>query len=331
MTETSQPLYLQIHLRLLHAISSSGSLKNRMIKESVLARHFGVSREPVRRALEMLEEENLIEATGSQGFHIIEQPNTSAGSDTADETTKPESIFDLLPGAVERSSSALKIYSRVESDVINQAVLGDFAIVTTQLAEHYDISRTVAKEVLTILKSNGIVQQSSSGKWLIPKLSERSVTDTNGIRLRLEPFAIESAALTIPSSLVKLQLALHKKSELIDAGELTAVQLSALEKGVHETILAHCGNTRLVELLKLCSIVQSFNANFYEKFGSDFTFIPEHIEILEAIEARDPQAAAISLSHHISLSTKKTINRLNQYREMHDGKLLPFASIEEDA
>lgn len=329
MNDVSQPLYLQVYYCLLNAINSNTNLRVAPIKETVIARHLGVSREPVRRALEMLSDTDFLRPAGNQGFTLTSTNNKIQEQD-AEPLPPVADIRSLLPNHLNRASVSSKLYPQVESDLIQQSISGKALIISAKLADHYGVSRTIAKDLLNRLKVNGIVGQTVTGKWLLPAFSEKSITDTNEIRLQLEPFALQLATDHVPTELVQRHIKLHKEAATLPPRGLTASHLSDLERSVHQTLLLHCGNNRLVELLRTCSVVQSFNAMFYERFGSEFSFIDEHIEVLEAVASSDARAASISLSHHISVSTANTIRRLDQYREAKVETRLPYTTDTHD-
>ena len=317
--EGEYPLYMQIYFRVLDSITSSRIPAGGLLKESAFARHFGVSREPVRRAFEMLREADLIAPVAGQGYMVrgdsAEKQQLDAGL--------LESVQSLDGAGVLRPAPKWRqIYPRVLRDLIRQAVHGGCPIVPAQLADYYSVSRTVAKELLSALMANGLVEQDNQQKWFLEHFSENLIRDMNEVRRQLEPHALRRAFGSLPSLLVDQLISRHRHVAT-RLPEVYASTFFELEQGLHESLLSHCGNNVLMAALRKSAIVRSFNDHYYDLHRPEDSCVYEHLVVLEAIKAGDQEAAIAALDYHINRSTENTINRLRHFRANHEPEGLP--------
>lgn len=62
------------------------------------------------------------------------------------------------------------------------------------MAEHYDVSRTVARDVLSRLQERGLVRKNQSSHWVAGPLTAKDIHELYELRSALEPLALRSVA-----------------------------------------------------------------------------------------------------------------------------------------
>ena len=86
-----------------------------------------------------------------------------------------------------------RIYPDVEHAVAACLAYGRFLLNESALAEHYDVSRTVAHEVLTRMERTGLIPQDVNKRWYAGPLTAERLSEHFEMRWLLEPAALGQA------------------------------------------------------------------------------------------------------------------------------------------
>lgn len=207
-----------------------------------------------------------------------------------------------------RSPMGAEIYQALLSRIL-VADLGPGARLTIDaLAREFGVSQTPVREALHRLDAEGIVVRNHlSGYRVGPTLTSRQFEDLVEVRLLLEPAAARRAAERMePSdvqSLIPLADDMRRLDRESDQPDRYA-QYSVADGGFHDTIAAGCGNTYLRDsLVRLHPHVHLFRLSRSALVTADA--IDEHQAIIDAIAARDPDAAAYAMRLHIEASSRR--------------------------
>ena len=118
----------------------------------------GVTRNPVRQALRELENEGLVARFDGRGM--------LAGG--ASETPLRQPLTPAMLGLGDESEPVRKaqgwehIYHAVEHDVVHLSVFGAYRLNEVELARHFGVGRTAARDVLLRLEGLGLVGRTSA-------------------------------------------------------------------------------------------------------------------------------------------------------------------------
>ena len=168
--EGQAPRYAKIQESLRDAILSQRLPPSLVLLEGPLARMYGTSRGPVRKALELLHQEGLISRFEGRGFLATPEPETV--------TPERQTLTPEMLGLAADYKSQLdarpisdRIYAEVEEAVATCLAFGHFRIVETTLSEYYGVSRTVARQVLGRLRNQRLVEKDNYSHWLAGPLT----------------------------------------------------------------------------------------------------------------------------------------------------------------
>jgi len=169
-----------------------------------------------------------------------------------------------------------------------------------ELAEEFGVSRMPIREALVLLNYEGLViLEPRRGAWVAP-LSLRTVDESYGLRLSLEPKAIE---LSVPSldddDLADLQQILTRM-ETAEANN-QAERFVTLNSTFHLKLRSQCPWPKLLSFLDvLWKGFPPLTPQFVDQqMAQDHN---EHRLLLEAAMARDGQQAADLMAQHIRRS-----------------------------
>ncbi|MBN9025973.1 MAG: GntR family transcriptional regulator [Rhizobiales bacterium] len=308
------PAYASIAERLRLGIESGSLPQGAVLLEGPLASIFGSSRSPVKQALAQLEEEGLLRRFDGRGLLVGATGEPKRLKITAE-------MFDLDAAAMPAAKHFAwqSLYYDFEREVILRSVFGRFRVNELALARHFDVGRTVARDLLIHAQQVGIVAKGEKSHWWIIPLDEARFQDLYDLRILLEPAALETAVGAIPPSVLSA-MAGRLEDGIHHAGDAGIAELDVLEEELHIGCLSYGRNPEIVEALKRtrCILVSGkhFQVALQRQPFFD-SFMEEHLEIMQAIGRRDVAAAKHLLKAHLLASSEKAAERLAAFRATH--------------
>jgi DNA-binding GntR family transcriptional regulator len=272
--------------------------------EAQLVTRFGVSRAPVRQALARLAEQGLVSYEPRRGY-IVEPGSQERAQATGIEA--PPATPEM--GGLGARHIWQSIYSDVESTIISRIPFGDWHVPETALANHFDVSRTVVRDVLARLQSQGLVHM-DGGRWIAPGLTTRRVDELYRLRAILEPAALVEAADQLPPTFAERLLAAH---EAAASSPPDSDGLDALETNLHVDLLAYCNNNALLQAIRQPQSLLVAHRFLYVKTRELYAsepFIDEHAAILNALIEKKLGDAAELMQRHLMGSRKRAMDRI---------------------
>ncbi|WP_029074738.1 GntR family transcriptional regulator [Kaistia adipata] len=310
------PAYASITERLRRGIESGGLPEGAVLLEGPLASIFGSSRSPVKQALQLLEEEGLLSRFDGRGLLV-------GTGDVPKRIKISADMLDMEAGAAPppKHFAWQSLYYDFEREVILRSVFGRFRVNELALARHFDVGRTVARDLLIHAQQVGIVAKGEKSHWWIIPLDEARFHDLYELRMLLEPAALGAAIGKIPPDVLAAMIA-HLEAGLrgeVD-GDAGSAELDVLEEELHIGCLAYGGNPEIVEALKRtrCILVSGKHLQVALQREPFFdSFMEEHLEIMRAIGRQDVATAKHLLWQHLLASSEKAAERLAAFRSSH--------------
>ncbi len=314
------PAYRRIADLLESAIMDGGIPAGALVKISDVAKLFGASRSPVKQAFAILEEGGLVHPHDGQGFvvagaqapirHVLTPENLGLAEE------------DIMPAV----SAADELYFRMEREIILHSMSNALRINELALARHYDIGRTLARDLIFRAQKAGIVTRGSGGHWQIVPLDEQRCHNLYELRRVLEPIALRAAAPFIP--VAKLKAMQRRLENALDAmPDVSIRELDRLESDLHATCLSFCPNGEFLEVLMRASPTY-ICGKYLEVILRDNpiieSFMHEHLVVIGALLRGQNDAAAQALERHISQSTDQIGERLSRFLALKTPPNVPF-------
>jgi DNA-binding GntR family transcriptional regulator len=284
-------------------IDDGSILPGTRLTESGVAAQFGISRAPARRALSELEDSGRIVKSPGRGYAVPGDEDRKA----VRATSGPDEDLRLVS-----LSSWERIYGEVEDEIIGRISFASWRVNEAELARHYGVSRTVARDVVARLQQRGMVRKDERSRWFAPALSPEHVSELYELRSILEPVALKKAApLIAPGFLARMRANLESAMEHAD--EIEGPMLDRLEKEMHVDLLGHCRNQTLMQAMALPQsllIAHRFLYRWTPRLFESEPFLPEHVEIVDHLEAGRIEAATEALRRHLLVSRDRALARV---------------------
>ncbi|GAA4672152.1 GntR family transcriptional regulator [Phytohabitans rumicis] len=194
------------------------------------------------------------------------------------------------------------------NDVLEQlraAILrGEYAprqrLIETDLVKQYDTSRFVLRNALTRLASEGLVELQPNRGASVREISVEEAIEITEIRRAVEGLVAARAAQRITDDQIAELRAL--------GGEMTAaieradmLRYSELNAQLHSKVRAiaqHAPATRIIDQLNAQMVRHQFRLSLVP--GRPTVSLPEHLAIIEAVCARDPDSAERAMRVHLT-------------------------------
>jgi len=303
----SPPLYLSIHAQISEKIARGALRKGDVIKEGPLASIFGVSRAPVRRALHMLSDEDLLQPANGQGFVV----GRGDEEGTLTQTQLEEVFQNGSEAKVGREATWESIYDSVLLDVTNCLPFGTFRISEAAACEHFSVSRTALREGLRKLQDNGFLEKSNRSHWIAGPLTARDVHEAFEVRSLLEPAAFRQSAALIDKATVQ-SMRQQVSDAMSDLETATAEDVEGIEDDLHRELLKKCSNARLIDAIERNQFPFIVNRIFRRNFGvkPDQSALEDHAQILDQLLKNQTDVACTMLEAHLESAEKNTLAKL---------------------
>lgn len=273
-----------------------------VLYESRAAAQFGISRAPVRHALEQLAAAGAIRHAAGRGYVVI------------DAAALPKSgRAPSAPMVLNSAASWERIYKEVETEIVVRSAFCAWRVVESDLARYHGVSRTVARDVLVRLQRFGVVKKDGKSRWYAPGLSRAYIAELYEMRRVLEPAALAAAAPHLPHERIR-SLRANLEDATARADRLDGPALDRLETELHVELLSYCPNRTMIDALhgyRSLLIAHSFLYQSGPQLYALEPFLPEHLEVAARLEAGHVGEAAQALARHLRLSLDRAAARLD--------------------
>jgi DNA-binding GntR family transcriptional regulator len=260
-----------------------------------LADQFGVSRSPVREAMEVLEERGVVQRIPNRGYFIKKAQDF--GDTRGDSGSNP---FDQPND-----------YQKVAADWLSDEIPGE---VTEQfLRERYGLTKTQLSDILLRASREGWVERKQGYGWRFLPVAKTAETFEQIYRFRM---LIEPAAMLEPSFMVDMKIIAEQREiqqRMLDRDIEVLPGEKLLDNGslFHEELIKMSGNPffhqALVRINRMRRLMEYRSRVDRRRL---YTQCSQHIEILDLLRKGNVMDASFLMRKHLggALATKSPID-----------------------
>ncbi|SFJ18920.1 DNA-binding transcriptional regulator, GntR family [Bradyrhizobium sp. cf659] len=222
-------------------------------------------------------------------------PRRPSSARKASSRQQPASDLSVLLAPTEKSLSQLA-YERILDLLVKRELPAGTVMQERRLAEFLDISRTPIREALYRLETEGLVTRAPGNSLIVKEFSLGELIQILQVRQMLEA---EAAILSIDrisgKDLDDLEAHILR---LREHGDPQAAENREVDKRFHELLAEASGNAVLAGLIRDLRLkTQMFNlSRLPERFAPVHN---EHLAIIAALRAKDPNAVRAGVGAHI--------------------------------
>jgi DNA-binding GntR family transcriptional regulator len=204
------------------------------------------------------------------------------------------------------SSLGEDVYWQLRQEIVRGELRPNQPLAEIDIAERLNVSRTPVRESMQRLAADGLVV-SRRRRWLVYEHSKREIEEIYEVRLALEGYAARLASQRISDAQIE---ALERLREPAAAEGRLAARVEHNEI-FHNQLVTIAGNDRLASTLAHNRSF-AFNRQVASLYTPDDLAVSrtQHTRLIEAVLARDGDAAERTAREHIQSALEIIIARL---------------------
>lgn len=204
-----------------------------------------------------------------------------------------------LSGRIERARLSDSVYETLLDAILSGRLAPGSIVSEVSLAKQLDVSRTPVHDALRQLSKDGLVEQRAGRRAVIATFSKEDVYDIFEMRKLLESEAARRAATRIDrATLAELRATAEDLKGNRKAADWMTKWID-YDEAFHDAIAKASGSQRLwQDVVRYRLLHRGFN-KMSTNVDSLQQALAEHIAILDALEKRDPDAAAQNMLVHV--------------------------------
>ncbi|SFD83040.1 GntR family transcriptional regulator [Roseivivax sediminis] len=267
--------------------------------ETELGEIANVSRTVIRRCLSRLEERKVISWDGREK-RLLRRPTDADRVELADSRV-----------------STADLEQRFLDWVLRFDVPADTPLSVAELSRTFGVPQHELKEFLAGLSRFGLVARRRQGGWMLRGFTRDFAVELSDFRAVLELNAVEQAAEAPVDHPIWPRLEALRAEHLDLAARIDSDfhAFSKLDETFHKTINSVVRNRFIEEFQKVISLIFHYHYLWdkTEEKDRNAAAIAEHLAIIDALEARDADAAREAARRHLRTSKTTLLSSLRHH------------------
>jgi len=206
-----------------------------------------------------------------------------------------------------------RVYENLKLLIITGKLEPNRHLLEAELSEMTKISRAPIREALNILEKEGFVTIIPRKGAKVSRISKTEVENIWAIRSVLEPYAAKNASQKCKE---KELCEMENKLKKILKDPYNLANYLKTDLAIHELLYKNLGNKMFINILEMARQNSLRIRNFAagkSKFSKDMASsdTAEHLEIIKALQAHDPERTSAAVYIHIINSKQRIIQALD--------------------
>ncbi len=199
----------------------------------------------------------------------------------------------------QRNTLADTVYETLLESILSGQLMPGTVVSEVALAKKLEVSRTPVHDALRQLAKDGLVEQQPGKRAVIATFSRNDVFDIFEMRKILEAEAARRAASGLDKqSLARLRNVADELASNREDPDWVA-RWTDFDEDFHDTIAKASGSPRLAQDINRYRLLHRGFNKLTTTVEVLQQALDEHIRILDALERRDPEAAAAAMIDHV--------------------------------
>lgn len=179
-----------------------------------------------------------------------------------------------------------------------------------ELAKQWGVSSMPVRDAVKRLEISGFLKVAPRRGVFVSQFDKNRFRNILDIRIALEKLGIELATDIIPKNEIEYGINLYMEGgkEMRELGKSSI--LAQNDNYVHDLIFRYCHNSKLVEIMNGLQDLVDWCHKTVEVYRPDALekALPEHIDILKALKARDVEGAKEAMQTHLKGTLERTFD-----------------------
>lgn len=201
-----------------------------------------------------------------------------------------------------KTNSENSVYSKLKTAIRKKYIKQGSQLVEVTLAQKLGVSRTPVRSAIKRLEAEGLVNSIPNRGAFVVTPTQNEIEETFLVRAQLECMAVELASTYCSDEqLQELEDLIAEEQKILDS--LNPDEYYLLNDNLHLKIAEYSGNSVLNHYVKELLDKTRIYLILYDPFYKlEYSPTQEHLEILKALQQRDPIAACKAVKKHIRSS-----------------------------
>lgn len=204
------------------------------------------------------------------------------------------------------SSNAEKAYNYILDRIYSKELQMGSPVNELAISEDIGLSRSPVREALRRLEVEGMVDYYPGRGNFVVMLNAEDIDEIFELREVLETAALRKSAEHLDRQIIEQ---LEETVRELDPGETEPEEFYKADKAIHNAIVDHCGNKRLIgmyrTLMLQIELVRRVSARHETHFSISKKY---HLDILENIKEGNTEEAVRLLGEHLEQVRESTVS-----------------------
>lgn len=228
--------------------------------------------------------------------------------------TSLASTFGLTePAAMPVSGGTVqRVHDDLRRRIITLELPPDTTLSRAELTEAYGVSQTPIREAMQLLKQEGLLRIYPQSRTVVTRIDVPQIHEAHFLRVALETEVCRRLAIEGEPSVVSRARSIIRLQEAVADEPEQLAMFQELDEVFHQTLFAGIKRSGLHQLVRERSgHLERVRRLHLPEQGKIRSILAGHHAIVEAIAARDEDAAVAAIREHLS----KTVAKLEELRE----------------
>lgn len=203
------------------------------------------------------------------------------------------------------------VYQTLRRAILTNVFQPGERLMEMKLASQLGVSRTPVREAIHLLEKESLVTQEPHRGVVVAGITRKQLRDVLEVRSMLEELAVQLACRrACEQDFGRLKAAAVDFEEAV-AHQADVTVLAEKDVAFHDVIYGMTDNEKLIQLVaNLWQQIYRYRIEYLKDTRQGEVLVKEHWEMVEALCARDEEAAVIAARSHISNQEAAIENRL---------------------
>lgn len=213
-------------------------------------------------------------------------------------------------GIVQKPLSEL-IAEQLKRKIWNQEIDFGERLLESDLANHFDVSRSTIREALRILENEELIISKARKGTYVSDYSQKDRDEIIELRTLLEAHAFRQAVVHLETEhfneLEKIVMDMKKEAEKKNWNNMFDLDMQ-----FHGYVVRLSDNSRLIKFYNSIQVqIRTLLVHLDQYYPSHEAFYDEHKQLLDALKTKDPNKVTKQVQDHIVFIGKKVTNSMS--------------------
>ncbi len=249
---------------------------------------------------------------------------------------RPRALDEMRAGTTKSLNAAL--LEQLRADLLNGGIDPDVKLKIPDLCQQYGVSPGVAREALSRLVPEGLVDFTDQRGFRTPPITEAGINDINRVRMLIEREALvdsmRNGTDAWESEIIAAQYRLQRcERDEGNANSHESADWTARHKDFHRALISACTSPWLIRLHNLFYDQTERYRFISAKAGNVATgarrnVVDEHAQIVDAVIGRDEEQAVKLMEDHLQRTADRVLATMaTQTGDKANGRLRGKAAL----